>query len=67
MFKKSVVFSLISMGNKYKIIITQEDSSGREIVKVEFMGEKIKKQIEKFGEKWGGKVWRELGGKLGKS
>jgi len=44
MFKKSVVFSLISVGNKYKIIITQEEISGREIVKVEFMGEKIKEQ-----------------------
>ena len=51
MFKESVVFPLILMGNKYKIIITQEEISGREIVKVEFMGEKIKKQIDNFGEK----------------
>ena len=51
MFNKSLVFSLISVGNKYKIIITQEEISGREIVKVEVMGQKIKKQIVKFGEK----------------
>ena len=50
------------MGNKYKIIITQEEISGREIVKVEFMGEKIKKQIEKFGEKWEGKSLGKIGG-----
>ena len=32
------------MGNKHEIIITQEEISGREIVEVEFMGEKIKEQ-----------------------
>ena len=47
MFKKWVVFSLISVGNKRKIIITQEETSGREIVEVEFMGEKIKEQMFK--------------------
>ena len=39
--KKWVVFSLILVGNKHEIIITQEEISRREIVKVEFMGEKI--------------------------
>ena len=29
-------------GEKHKIIIIQEEISGREIVEVEFMGEKIK-------------------------
>ena len=38
MFKKWVVFSLILMGNKRKIILTQEEISGREIVEVKFMG-----------------------------
>ena len=41
MLKKWVVFSLILVGNKHEIIITQEEISRREIVKVEFMGEKI--------------------------
>ena len=40
--KKMVVFSLILVGNKRKIVNTQEEISGREIVEVEFMGEKIK-------------------------
>jgi len=41
MLKKWVFFSLILVGNKHEIIITQEEISRREIVKVEFMGEKI--------------------------
>ena len=41
MFKKGVVFSLILVGNQRKTIITQKDISGREIVEVKFMGEKI--------------------------
>ena len=49
MFKKLVVFSLISVGNKHKIILTQEDIFWREIVEVEFMGQKIKEQT--FGRK----------------
>ena len=44
MFEKLVVFSLISVGNKRKIIVTQKEISGREIVEVEFMGETIKEQ-----------------------
>ena len=44
MFKKSVFFSLILVGNKHKIIITQEYISWREIVEVEIMGEKIKEK-----------------------
>ena len=40
--KKWVVFSLIFVGKKHKIIIIQEEISGREIVEVEFLGEKIK-------------------------
>ena len=42
--KKWVVFSLILVGNKHEIIITQEEISGKENVEVEFMGEKIKEQ-----------------------
>ena len=44
MFEKLEVFSLILVVSKRKIIITQEEISGREIVEVEFMGEKIKEQ-----------------------
>ena len=40
MFKKWVVFSLISVGNK--IIITQEEIYWRKIVEVKFMGEEKK-------------------------
>ena len=42
MFTKWTVFSLILVGNKHKIIITQEEIFRREIVEVEFMGGKIK-------------------------
>ena len=45
MLKKWVAFSLISVGNKLEIIITQAEISRREIVEVEFMGEKIKEQV----------------------
>ena len=56
MFKKRVVFSLIPMGNKCKIIITQEEVSGREIVEGEFKGEKIK---EHLGGRDGGDEFNE--------
>ena len=45
MFKKWVVFSLIPMGNKRKIIITREEISGREIVEGEFKGVKTKEHL----------------------
>ena len=52
MFKKWVVFSLIPMGNKRQIIITQEEISGREIVEGESKGEKIKEHLEdEFNER----------------
>ena len=37
-----VVFTLSLAWNKHKIIITQEEIFGREILELEFMGEKIK-------------------------
>ena len=64
MFKKLLVFSLIPMGNERKIIITQEEISGREIVEGEFNGEKIK---EHLGGRDGGDEINErnLGEKFG--
>ena len=60
---KMDIFSLILVGYKHKILITQEDIYRREIVEVKFMGEKIKEKNiweaeDKFKE-------RNLGGKLG--
>ena len=42
--KKTGTFLIDLGGEKHKIIFTQEDISGRKIVEVEFMGEKIKEQ-----------------------
>ena len=44
------------MAKKHKIIIIQEEISGREIVEVKFMGEKIKAETEMMNlrrEIWG--------------
>ena len=65
MFEKLVVFSLFSVGNKRKIIITQEDISGREMWKWNSWERKLRNKH--LGGRDGEDEFRErnLGEKLG--